>query len=53
MRSAMLGLALLGAAATDQDRHPWGRCGTLGTGAGCGVQSAMVRARSRALTLST
>src|SRR4051812_33331080 len=40
------------APATDQDRRLRGRCGVLGTGAGSGVQPAIVRAHSRALALS-
>jgi len=39
-------------AAADQDRRLRGRRGTLGTGAGSGVQPAMARAHSRALALS-
>ena len=39
-------------AATDQDRRLRGRCSILGTGAGNGVQPAMVRAHSCALALS-
>src|SRR5689334_1177479 len=45
-------MATATAPATDQDRRLRGRRGTLGTGAGRGVQPAMVRAHSRALALS-